>query len=60
MDNRWFIGYVFSNLAAGLTTPLIPLFIVFYLKSNVEYVGLVSALASLASVPALIFWGKPF
>ncbi|MCL4310859.1 MAG: MFS transporter [Candidatus Thermoplasmatota archaeon] len=58
MDNRWFIGYVFSNLAAGLTTPLIPLFIVFYLKSNVEYVGLVSALASLASVPALIFWGN--
>jgi MFS family permease len=31
---------------------------VFYLKSNVEYVGLVSALASLASVPALIFWGN--
>lgn len=58
MDNRWFIGYIFSNVAAGLTTPLIPLFIVFYLKSNVEYVGLVSSIASLASVPALIFWGN--
>ncbi|WP_048074034.1 MFS transporter [Ferroplasma acidarmanus] len=52
------MGYVFSNLAAGLTTPLIPLFIVFYLKSNVEFVGLVSAISSLASVPALIVWGN--
>lgn len=49
---------MFSNLAAGLTTPLIPLFIVFYLKSNVEFVGLVSAISSLASVPALIVWGN--
>ncbi len=45
-------------MAAGLTTPLIPLFIVFYLKSNVEYVGIITSGASLASVPALIFWGN--
>ncbi|ARD85356.1 major facilitator superfamily permease [Ferroplasma acidiphilum] len=34
------------------------MFIVFYLKSNVEFVGLVSAISSLASVPALIVWGN--
>ncbi len=28
------------------------------MKSNVEYVGLVSAISSLASVPALIVWGN--
>ncbi len=45
-------------MAAGITTPLIPLFIVFYLKSNVEYVGIVTSIASLAAVPALVFWGN--
>ncbi|MEM0139421.1 MAG: MFS transporter [Ferroplasma sp.] len=52
------MGYIMSNAASGLTTPLIPLFIVFYLKSNVEYVGIVSSIASMASVPALVMWGN--
>ncbi len=30
----------------------------FYLRSNVEYVGLVSAISSLAAVPALVMWGN--
>ncbi len=45
-------------MAAGLTMPLIPLFVVFYLHSNVEYVGIITSISSLASVPALIFWGN--
>lgn len=56
--SRWFISYLLSNMAAGITSPLIPLYVVVYLHSNVLYVGLVSSLASAASVPALIFWGN--
>ncbi|WP_061951338.1 hypothetical protein [Acidiplasma cupricumulans] len=37
--------------------PLIPLFIVVYLHSNVVFVGLVTSISSMASVPALIMWG---
>lgn len=45
-------------MAGGITTPLIPLFVVIYLGYNVSYVGIASALSSLASVPALIYWGN--
>ena len=38
--------------------PLITLFVVVYLNSSVFYVGVVFALSSLASVPALIIWGN--
>lgn len=55
---KWFLSYMLANGAAGLTTPLIPLFVVNYLNLNVFYVGLVSSIASAASVPALLFWGN--
>ena len=55
---KWFLSYMLSNVATGLTTPLIPLFVIYYLKSNVVFVGLVSSIASAASVPALLFWGN--
>ena len=54
----WFLSYLFSNIAGGINTPLIPLFVVIYLRSNVSLVGITSALASAASVPALIYWGN--
>ncbi len=57
-DNRWFYSYLFSSMASGVTNPMIPLFVVLYLKSNVFYVGLASAISSAASVPALILWGN--
>ncbi|PYB69047.1 MFS transporter [Thermoplasma sp. Kam2015] len=56
-DNRWFISYLMSSMASGITNPMIPLFVVVYLHSNVFFVGLASAVSSAASVPALIFWG---
>jgi MFS family permease len=56
-NHSWYLGYLSSNAAGGLTTPLIPLFITFYLGLNVFDVGITSAIASAASVPALIFWG---
>ena len=56
--HAWFLSYLFSNVSAGLISPLIPLFIVIYLHYSVVYVGITSALASAAGVPALIFWGN--
>lgn len=56
--SKWFASYLLSNIAAGIISPLIPLYIVIYLNSNVFYVGLVSSLASAAAVPSLIFWGN--
>lgn len=46
-----------SSMASGITNPMIPLFVVVYLHSNVFFVGLASAVSSAASVPALILWG---
>jgi MFS family permease len=57
-NNRWFIGYFLSNMAGGVTTPLIPLFVIVYLGSNVFYMGITTSSASAASVLALIFWGN--
>jgi MFS family permease len=56
-NHSWYLGYLTSNAAGGLTTPLIPLFITLYLGLYVFDVGITSAIASAASVPALIFWG---
>jgi MFS family permease len=54
----WFLSYILSNIAGGIISPLIPLFVVLYLHSSVFYVGLTTSIASLATVPAFIFWGN--
>ncbi len=56
--NKWFTGYFFSNLASGIISPLIPLYVLLYLHMSVFYVGVASAVISAASVPFLIFWGN--
>ncbi len=56
--NAWFISYLLANTSSGLTSPLIPLFVVVYLHASVVDVGNISSIASAASVPALIFWGN--
>lgn len=56
--NSWFTGYFLSNLAGGLISPLIPLFVVVYLGLSVFYVGLTTSIVSLASIPSLIAWGN--
>lgn len=56
--HAWFASYLFSNISSGLTSPLIPLFVVIYLHANVIDVGTISSISSAASVPALIFWGN--
>lgn len=56
--NSWFVGYFFSNLAGGIISPLIPLFVVLYLGLGVFYVGLTTSIISLASIPSLVAWGN--
>lgn len=57
-NHAWFVSYLLSNVSSGLTSPLIPLFIVVYLHASVVDVGTISSIASAASVPALILWGN--
>ncbi len=57
-SDLWYIGYLLSNTGSGITTPLIPLFLVYYLNANVFDLGLTTSVASVASVIALIFWGN--
>lgn len=57
-SHTWFVSYLLSNVSSGLTSPLIPLFVVIYLHASVVDVGTISSIASAASVPALIFWGN--
>lgn len=57
-SNYWFISYLLSNTAYGLTIPLIPLFVVLFLKYGVVWDGIVYSLISAASVPALLLWGN--
>ncbi len=57
-SDLWYIGYLLSNTGSGITTPLIPLFLVYYLNANVFDLGITTSVASIASVVALIFWGN--
>lgn len=58
INNRWFISYLLSNTAYGLTIPLIPLFVVLFLRNGVIWDGIVYSASSAASVPALLLWGN--
>lgn len=55
---RWFYAFVPHHIAFGGTISLTALFVTHVLGGNVASVGQISALSSLASVPASIFWGR--
>jgi len=55
---RWYLGHGIHNMADGGASTLIPLFISGPLGGNVSQVGVVSAAASTASVPAAIGWSE--
>jgi MFS family permease len=57
-DDRWYSSFFPFNVAGGSTSPMIPLFVTEALKGTVAQVGLVSAISSIASVPANIIWGN--
>jgi MFS family permease len=56
--DRWYYSFLPFNVAGGSTSPLIPLFVTEGLAGNVAQVGIISAISSLASVPANIIWGN--
>ncbi len=56
--DRWYYSFLPFNVAGGSTSPLIPLFLSEGLGGNVAQVGIISAISSMASVPANIIWGN--
>jgi MFS family permease len=57
-DEKWYYSFLPNNMAGGSTSPLIPLFLTEGLGGTVAQVGLLSAVASIASVPSNILWGN--
>ncbi|HEY3421205.1 MAG TPA: MFS transporter [Methanomassiliicoccales archaeon] len=57
-DEKWYYTFLPYNIAGGSTNPIIPLFVTEGLKGTVGQVGIVSAITSLAAVPANILWGN--
>jgi MFS family permease len=55
----WFIGFIFHEMAFGLLSVFIPLYITSskYLGEKLIYVGLMIALANFVAVPFSFFWG---
>ncbi|MGD9049791.1 MAG: MFS transporter [Anaerolineae bacterium] len=54
----WFYAIIPYRLSVGLTSTLLPLFVVQVVGGNVADVGVVAALGPLVGVPAAIFWGN--
>ncbi len=54
----WFYAFVPHKLGSGLTSTLLPLFVVQVVGGNVTDVGWVTSLAALVAVPASIWWGN--
>jgi MFS family permease len=57
-SDRYFFSFVLANMAQGGSSLLIPLFVAQVLNGTNSDVGLVTGLASLAGVPASIWWGR--
>lgn len=57
-EESWYYTFLPYNIAGGSTSPLIPLFVTEGLKGSLTQVGIVSAISSIASVPANILWGN--
>jgi MFS family permease len=55
---KWYYTFLPYNIAGGSTSNLIPLFMAQTLKASLAEVGMVSAITSIASVPANILWGN--
>jgi DHA1 family multidrug resistance protein-like MFS transporter len=54
----WFFAVIPYRLGVGLTSTLMPLFVVQVVGGTVVDVGLVTALGPLVGVPASVFWGN--
>lgn len=57
-EEKWYYTFLPYNISGGSTSNLIPLFMSQSLKASVAEVGVVSAITSIAAVPANIIWGN--
>jgi len=53
----WFIGFLFHEMAFGLLSVFIPLYITTYLGGSLTDVGIIIAMANFVAVPFSFFWG---
>ena len=53
----WLIGFIFHEMAFGLLSVFVPLYITGYLGGSLIDVGIMTALANFAAVPFSFFWG---
>jgi len=53
----WFIGFLFHEMAFGLLSVFLPLYITGHLGGSLTDVGIVIAVANFVAVPFSFFWG---
>jgi len=53
----WFIGFLFHEMAFGLLSVFLPLYITGHLGGSLTDVGIMIALANFVAVPFSFFWG---
>jgi len=53
----WFIGFLFHEMAFGLLSVFLPLYITGHLGGSLTDVGIMVALANFVAVPFSFFWG---
>jgi len=53
----WLLGFIFHEIAFGLLSVFVPLYITGTLKGSLTDVGAISALANFVAVPFSFFWG---
>src|SRR3972149_6931165 len=55
---KWYYSFLPNGMAGGVTQPAIPLYATQALGGTVADAGIITAAASLTSVPAFLFWGS--
>lgn len=53
----WFLGFLFHEMAFGLLSIFLPLYVVNALGGSLTDVGIMIAVANFAAVPFSVFWG---
>jgi len=53
----WFIGFLFHEMAFGLLSVFLPLYITGHLGGSLTDVGIIIAMANFVAVPFSFFWG---
>lgn len=53
----WFIGFLFHEMAFGLLSVLLPLYIINHLGLSLTDVGIITAIAGFVAVPFSFLWG---